>query len=136
MSDTTPNSGTSIETRRGPTAQDHARSLVHKYAVGAGAGSLLPLPGLWAAVTAAEAMLIKDIALAYGENLSRGDIAKLAALAGAKNIGVRVLADMALMFPAIGTLARVALLGGGVKGFGEVLIRHFEEKHPGALKAA
>jgi len=135
MSEVTPISGTSSETKRGPTAQDHARSLVHKYAIGAGASSLIPLPGLWIAITGLEAKLIKDIALAYGENLDNSDVAKLAALAGAKNIGVRVLGDVAIMIPLIGTLARMALFSGGVKGLGEVVIKHFEAKHPGALKA-
>lgn len=113
-------------------ARDYCRSLVDKYAAGAGVGALLPIPGTSAAITAAEVKLVVDIANAYGESLSDNEALKAIALSGAKNLGVKVAGEFAGVIPVVGWVARPALFGFSVRAVGRAMIDHFERQHPGA----
>ncbi len=117
-------------------AREHCDSLISKYARGAGLGSMVPVPGVSMAITAAEVKLVADIARAYGEPLDDRGALKLVALSGAKNVGVKTVGALAGVVPVVGWLARPALYAASVRAVGSAAVRHFEAKHPNATLAS
>lgn len=113
-------------------AREHCETLVKKYAAGAGMGALVPIPGSSMAITAAEVKLVADIASAYGERLDDVEALRVVALSGAKNVGVKVVGEVAAYIPIVGWMARPALFAASVKAVGDAMIRHYEARHPSA----
>ena len=114
-------------------AREHCRQMVLNYSAAAGVGGLIPIPGTSMAVTAAEVKLVVDIAAAYGERIDDGDAMKLIGLSTVKNLGMKVVGDVAGWVPLVGWAARPALYAASVKAVGEAATRHYETRHPQAL---
>ena len=91
----------------------------------------MPVPGLFVAVTAAEATLVMAIARAYGEPLELADTAKFLAFSGAKNVGLKAAGEASAVIPIVGLFVRPLLFSASMKTLGNAVINYFEARHPG-----
>ena len=124
-----------IPTTKQQTCREKARSLIHKYALVGTAWACIPLPGATSAgLCAMETHLIYWVGRIYGEELSKGDILMIAAGLELASQGLKAVAlEGAALVPAIGWGIKGAIAGTVIEGMGEMIIRHFEGRHPGKL---
>ena len=102
--------------------REKARSLVHTYAAGGCAWAVLPIPiATSTGLCALETHMIYWIGRVYAELAS---------------VGLKTVALNAANFlPVIGWAIKGAIAATTIEGLGEVIIRHFETRHPGKVYA-
>jgi uncharacterized protein (DUF697 family) len=126
------------ETRDTPKkllCRDKARHYVHMTVLGGALLAPVPIPGFGSTgLTAIEIGLIFMIGRIYDENLSKTEIAMLAA---SLEVGSTVLSMVVMetlnFVPIAGWLVKVPVAASVVKGIGELAIKHFEDKYPGKV---
>jgi len=128
-------SGPPVETPR--SCREKARSLVHTYAAAGAAWAVLPIPiATSTGLCALETHMIYWIGRVYGEELGKGDIFMLGSGLEIASVGLKTVAINAANFvPVIGWGIKGAIAATTIEGLGELIIRHFETRHPGRLYA-
>lgn len=123
----------------GPVKTCHAkaRKLVHAYAAAGASWAVLPIPiATSPGLCALETHMIYWIGRVYGEDLGKGDIFMIGSGLELASVGLKTVALNAANFlPVIGWGIKGAIAATTIEGLGEVIIRHFESRHPGRLYA-
>ncbi len=119
------------------TCHDKARKLVHVYAAAGASWAVLPIPiATSPGLCALETHMIYWIGRVYGEDLGKGDIFMIGSGLELASVGLKTVAINAANFlPVIGWGIKGVIAASTIEGLGEVIIRHFENRHPGRLYA-
>src|SRR5450755_1261192 len=119
------------------SCREKARSLVHTYAAAGATWAVLPIPiATSTGLCALETHMIYWIGRVYGEELGKGDIFMLGSGLEIASVGLKTVAINAANFvPIIGWGIKGAIAATTIEGLGELIIRHFETRHPGRLYA-
>ncbi|MGH7280419.1 MAG: hypothetical protein ACRELY_02765 [Polyangiaceae bacterium] len=128
-------SGAAYEAPR--LCREKARSLIHTYAAGGCAWAVLPIPiATSTGLCALETHMIYWIGRVYGEELGKGDIFMIGSGLELASVGLKTVALNAANFlPVIGWAIKGAIAATTIEGLGEVIIRHFETRHPSKVYA-
>ena len=99
---------------------------------------MLPIPiATSTGLCALETHMIYWIGRVYGEELGKGDIFMIGSGLELASVGLKAVALNAANFlPVVGWAIKGAIAATTIEGLGEVIIRHFETRHPGKIYAA
>ncbi len=115
--------------------RDRARALVHKYAIAGTAFAAIPIPMATSpGLTALETHLIYWIGRTYDDAPTHPETLMIASGLELASVGLRTVArEAAGLVPVVGWVIKAAIAGASIEAIGNVIIHHFEGKHPNKL---